>query len=567
MTSRFLSTVFILLCIWGLSTPVYGQDDQDATLLPDIDPQDIEIRGEFKARFPGLTRQPILGFDPSLRIYQIDPERQPFMETGDEVVANLPVSSLSRPAPPEYSALTYNEEINAFARVGVGSYTSPEAQFWGVLPINRQSYLGGSLDFSSSDGHLDESSSFRFLDATAEYGTQINEQMELRIHGGAQNDFNYAADFDGTRSASVPRFEYEGFNGGIELTRMNNDIAGWKLQGNIRSFSTNVESQSFGGSIDEVAYNGSFVNRWALGNPNETIALKAGGRGGSYESDDQESQNWGTLQGGVAYERLLNYRTNIHAEVNAYYATDAREEKFYPGGLLQVEHWFGDRLKITGTAEGKPHLRTVEQFHEQNRFLGINNTLAHSYNFDVTGEASIKYYRGSKLHGGVKYSNIQDKAYFIPGSTPNPAGGEPFYNYNIQYQNATNFKLFAGITHQLWPEKFWVSGQFYLQNPELDNGEEVPFEENWGVNASMSFRPIDRITVEGWADYVGNRETGVSNNTVEEFFLVGAQLDLEITNNFGAYVKGVNLLDQQYQVWQGYQERPLQIYGGLTIKL
>jgi len=28
----------------------------------------------------------------------------------------------------------------------------------------------------------------------------------------------------------------------------------------------------------------------------------------------------------------------------------------------------------------------------------------------------------------------------------------------------------------------------------------------------------------------------------------------------------VNLLDQNYEVWRGYQERPLQVYGGITFK-
>ena len=567
MKSRILPKALIIVFLWGLSLPTFAQQDQDAALLPDIDPQDIEIRGEFQARFPGLTRQPILGFDPSLRIYQIDPNRQPFMESGDEVVANLPVSNLSRPEPPAYNALTYNKDVNAVARVGFGSYSSPEAKFWGALPINPQSYIGGDLDFSSSDGHLDErASSFRFLEANAEYGTKITDKTELRVHAGGQSDFNYPAEFD--NSATIEdgvRIEHEGVNGGLELQRFKNDIAGWKLQANVRNFNTSFDSPSFPGKISEITYNGSFANRWALGNPNETFTIKIGGRGGSYEPENTDTEQWGTLQGGLAYERLFNYTTNLHAEADVYYATNAFEDNVYPGGLLRVDHWLGDRLKITGKVEGKPQLKTVEQLHEQNRFLGYDNNLMHSYTIDVTGEAEIKYYRGSKLHGGVTYTNAQDYAYFKPNAYTDDFGNPELNFYQVNYQNATNFRLFAGITHQLLPEKFWVSGQFYLQNPELDGGDKIPFEENWGINASMSFRPIDRITIGGWADYVGERETGLNDNTLDGFLLVGAQLDVEVTDNIGAYVKGVNLLDNEYQVWQGYPERPLQVYGGLTL--
>lgn len=566
MKFRILPKAFIIFFLCGLSLPSYAQQDQDAALLPDIDPQDIEIRGEFRARFPGLTRQPILGFDPSLRIYQVDPNREPFMESGDEVVANLPVSNLSRPEPPQYTGLTYNENINAVARAGFGSYSSPEAQFWGVFPINQQTYLGGDLDFSSSNGHLDSRpSSFRFLEANAEFGTKIDDKTELRVYAGGQNDFNYPVAFDASNVDEASRITHEGINGGIEVQRFKNDIAGWKLQANARSFNTSFEGSSFPGSISEITYNGSFANRWALGHPNETFAIKVGGRGGNYEPENADSQQWGTLQGGLAYERLFNYTTSLHAEADVYYATNAFEDNVYPGGLFQVDHWLGDRLKITGKVEGKPHLQAVEQLHERNRFLGYDNTLNHTYTIDVTGEAEIKYYRGSKLHGGVTYTNAQDYAYFLAETISNGTG-EQLDTYSINYDNATNFKLFAGITHQLLPEKFWVSSQFYLQNPELNGGQQIPFEETWGVNASMSFRPIDRITIGGWADYMGERETGLNDETLSGFLLLGANLDVKVTDNIGAYIKGVNLLDEEYQVWKGYTERPLQVYGGLTLR-
>ncbi len=557
-----LLIIFAASLLFSIADDARAQDE--GALLPDIDPQDIEIRGEFRARFPGLSRQPVLGFDPNLQVYQIDPDRKPFMETGDQVVAALPVSELTRPAPPEFNALNTDEEIYTYLRAGAGSYTSPELQFWGAYPINQKSYVGGDVDFSSSDGHLnDRPSSFRFLTANGEFGTRISEKMELRLYGGVQNDFNQVAAFDPDVAITDDiRIEHEGFNGGAELSRFTNGAAGWKLQGNVRSFNTTFDNPDIGGIIDEVTYNGSFANRWALGNPNQTIALKAGGRGGNYDPQNAGSQSWGTLHGGVAYEQLFNYQTRLHAEAGVFYTSNALEDKVYPGGRLQVDHWFGERLKITGKVEGKPHLNSVEELHERNRFLGYDNTLQHTYSVNVSGKAEIAYYRGSKLHGGVEYANTKDYAYFLP-QTDNPAGLDA---YTVNYQNATNVKLSAGITHQLLPERFWVSGTFYIQNPELDDGREIPFQENWGVNAGVTLRPIDRITIEGWADYVGERETGLDDNTVDSFFLVGSQLDVEITDNFGGYLKLVNMLGQEYEVWQGYRERPFQVFGGLTLK-
>ena len=59
LNSLLFTIFFITMHAWAQS----GSNAQN-TLLPEINPQDIEIRSEFRAKFSGLRRQPILGFDP-----------------------------------------------------------------------------------------------------------------------------------------------------------------------------------------------------------------------------------------------------------------------------------------------------------------------------------------------------------------------------------------------------------------------------------------------------------------------------------------------------------------------
>ncbi len=569
MKSRILSFILIFTAFGLLPPAALAQETGDAALLPDIDSQNIEIRGEFTTGFPGLQRQPILGFDPTMRIYQVPADRRPFMETGADVVASLPVSEFSRPAPPVYLLLGYSDVNHLFTRIGVGSYSSPRAQVWAAVPLNDQSYIGADVDYTAStEGHLQERpSSYRYLNADLEYGTRLNDEMEFHLYAGLQSDFNYAAKFNQNNSGEIARIEFGGIHTGAELSHYKNEITGWKLQGNVRNFTTTFKSNPFPGEIDEWVYNGSFAYRWALGHPAESITLQIGGRGGTYEPETLDTQQWSTLQGGLIYERLFNYNTKLYAEVDLFYTSDFAEESYYPGGKLSVSHWFGDRVKITGQLQGKPYLHSVEQSHEKNRFLGYNNDLRHTYAIDASGEAIVKYYRGSRLNFGVTYLNARNYSYFLPDSRQNNVGRPLFDHYSLNYGDATNIKLFAGITHQLLPEKFWVSTQIYLQNPMLSIDEPIPYKENWGLRASTSFRPIDRITVKGWANYLGNREPGLPDTELKNILRVGGQLDVTVINGIGAYFKVINLLDQKYQYWQGYQERPLQIYGGVTIKL
>lgn len=578
--SKSAALFTLLLCTLSvIATPAFAQendDDKEGALLPNIESQNIEIRGDFKAQFPGLERQPILGFDPSRRIYQFPDDRLPYMETGDDAVADLTLSQFSTTVGPKYMPFDYSKSRNLYTRLGYGSYKSPIGQLWAVLALSNDSYIGLDFDLtSSSEGHIAQRpSTYRYLTGNIEYGVALNETVDLHVFAGLQNDFNYAANFGQQYPNSdneIPRIEYEGLNIGAKLSGYKNEITGWKLKGEIRTFTNRYKTDQLLGEIDEKVFSGLFSYRWALGHPGETLTVIASGQGGMYEPSNTNSQNWSTLYAGVAYERLFNYKTRLYAEGDLYHISNFAESKVYPGAKISLSHWFGGRLKITGKVEAKPYLKTIEEIHEQNRFLGFNNQLKHSYTVRVNGEASLKWYRGSRLYGGVTYTNTTNYAYFQPTVLTN-YGSTNIDAYQIQYGDITNMKIYAGISHQLAPETFWLNGKIYLQNPKLKTDDPVPYAENVGVKASIAYRPIDRITIQGWAKYLGGREAPNMQNTptdydLEDIFLVGAQLDVRIADGIGAYVKVMNLLDQNYQYWQGYIERPLQLYGGITITL
>lgn len=571
--NRFYSFSFLILLSVLLVNTVSAQDQQSGenSLLPEIDPQDIEIRSQFKARFPGLSRQPILGFDPTPRVYQIDPNRTPFMETPEQVVADLPVTDLTRPAPPGYTPMHYSSEINAFSRIGIGSYVSPEAQFWGVSRINSKSYVGGDFDYSSSDGHLDnQMSSFRFFNANGEYATKLNEDSRLGVFGGFENSFNQMPDYDAGLSDGA-RKEYSGFNLGAEFEHFSNTVTGWKLQANMRYFDATLDNAgpAFTGLSEELVYNASVTRRWAGKNVNETFTIKAGAKGGSYDNTQTSaSESWLTAQGGVVYERLFNYSTRVNIDASLYYAQSV-EDKIYIGPSVTVEHSVMDNLTVTARANAEPYLKTVEQLHSSNRFLSLNNQLQHSYRFDGTVEASLNYDNLGSLKLGVRYENISDYPLFIRGDNGRTDNtGNPLYDfYEVSYTDANKLRAYASVTHQLIADKFWLNGKVYVQSPKLQGGDRLPYEERIGVNSGVHLQLFDRISIEGWADYVGSRRTFQTDEKLGGFLLLGSQLDVQLTERVGAYVKMVNMLNQEYEVWQGYTERPFQAYGGVTVKL
>ncbi len=569
---RIAVTFFIICAAVLAANPAAAQQEQDSesSMLPEIDPQDIEIRSQFRARFPGLKRQPILGFDPNPRVYQIDPDRTPFMETHEQVVANLPVSELTRPDPPEHTVFPYSSPKNVMAQVGFGSYASPEAQFWGVKRISSKSYVGGDFDYSSSDGHLDnEDSSFRFFDANGEYATKVSDKGRVGIHGGFKSSFNNMFDLPGNVSDDA-RKNYDGFNLGAEFSQFKNNITGWKADANIRYYNTELVNAYYrSGKADERVYNGSVAKRWVGSNTDETFTVKAGVKGGNHGNEGSEQYSWLTTQGGVEYDRLFNYATKVTVDASVYYTQNEFDDGIYLGPEVTVEHPLLDILTLKTQAGAKPSVKTLEQLHNENRFLWVENSLLHSYKMYGKAEAQVEYADQGAFNFGFQYQDISDYPIFSRANTGevDQSGNPTFEFYETTYTDVYKVSAYASISHEIIPEKLSVNSKVYLQSPKMKDADRIPYEEKIGVNSGLTAQPVDGLTFEAWADYIGSRRTYQTNEKLDGFLLLGGKADVQITERFGAYIKLVNLLDQEYEVWQGYTERPFQAYGGLTVKL
>lgn len=564
--NRFLSILALLLLVGVAAEPAFAQNEQqsESSMLPEIDPQDIEIRSQFQARFPGLRRQPILGFEPASRIYQVDPNRMPFMETQEQVVANLPVSELSRPNPPQYYSLYNPQEINLFGRIGFGSYGSPEADIWGVKRLSDKRYIGGDLSYFSSDGHLENGqSAFSLFNLNGEFASKLGEKTRIDITAGIQNNYNQMFNIDNVSDDS--RKDVDGSHIGIQLTRFKNTIMGWNAKANIRFYKAALDADNLSGTADEMVYRAAITKNWAGANVNETFAIMGGIRGGDF-TNSEFSDQWITASAGLRYERLFNYSTNITVDGKIYYGKDRYSSKFYLGPSVKVEHPLLDFVTLKVKAEAAPFFKTAEQLHTGNRFLNTRNDLRHSYRINSIAEVELSYSKVGTLTMGIQYENITDYPVFIRDTFSTPIGVPQPLFYTTDYTDIYTLKAYAGATHELIAHRFWLNARVYIQSPQIQGGGQIPFEEELGVQSGFSLRPLEKLTIEAWANYIGPRETSL-NDDLNGALLIGGQVDVRITDHFGAYLKLKNLLNQDYQVWQGFTERPFQVYGGLTFKL
>ncbi|NBC66479.1 MAG: hypothetical protein GVY07_12610 [Bacteroidetes bacterium] len=558
-----------LFCV-SLAFAQQTQNEQDQSLLPEINPQDIEIRSQFQARFPGLRRQPILGFNPRPRVFQIDPNRMPFIEDEETVVANLPIGQLSRPDPPEYDLLDYATPKNAFIRAGVGSYITPEVDAFATAKLSESNWISTDIHFTSSDGHdQDVNTSYRFADATLKSFNRISDRTNLIIKAGAMSDFNHQLQLDTDveefldTNTKITRL---GFKGSADVDIASTSMSGTSVSasGFFDEYSTTSGLSAFVETATEAG--GTFEAEYSrLGNHlYEIHSLNLKTEIGSTSPLFSDSYTWSVSTLSASYERLFNYKTDVQVSLGASGVTDAVNDfNVYFSPKAQIKHTLFRGLEINLEASAAPAYKTYSDIRSENRFFNVNSPIEHQYEMRALGELEMEPFVGTKIVGGASFQDIKNYLYYVRESEPVEIADINSGYYAAQFRDASILKIYGGFTQDLKADVLWFSADGYWQIPTLSNNDRIPYTETVGINAALSLRAKDNLLLEGWGEFAGGRKDHIGDS-IDSYFLIGGRFELSLTDQFGVYGKLVNLLNDNYKLWQGFEERGFQGFVGLT---
>jgi hypothetical protein len=574
---RKILSLISLLILTGLvySVPVSGQQAQetDGSLLPDIDPQDIEIRSQYRARFPGLQRQPILGFRPGSRVYQVDPDRSPFLEDLEEIAAQLPVDQLTRPEEPEYRFFPYADPRTGYGSFGVGNFMSAEATLSANHEVSENHWLSGTMNYLSGDSHLNQNSSFRYFDLDSNYRGKIGNRTIVGANLGISSDFNYLPRLQSDLyelSLNPGKKDYSDITAGARVKWFQNSIEHLDIGVNAWTSSITLDEAELGflSDVNDWGFAADGAYYWAGQRIEEVFAIKADLQAGAFERFEADRGTWSMIGAGGMYRRFFNYKTLIDATLGFYHVTDAAENSsFYFAPDIRADYYLTDRITLSAKLLGKPEHPGHMDHHRHNRFLLPDNQLEHSYNLQTAVELVVEPLPNNQVRIGASY--LSGKNYPIYLRPDFELGMAPMQeiipgHYSLEYRDVTIQRAYAGIDVDLIRERLWFDVEGYYQNPRISATQKIPYTESYGLKGAVSIRPVDRILLEGWGSFTGARET-MQNGELDPFLNLGAKLELRITEQIGVYGKMINLLNQEYQIWEGFNERPFQVFAGVTV--
>ena len=595
--------VFFPALLIGQETPTPG------SLLPDIDPQDIEIRGEFSASFPGIMRQPILGFSPRPRVFQIDPNRMPFLESPEQVVASLPLSDLERSKPPEFTYYKRPDAFNFWSTTGIGNYMAPEIDIYMGLPIGENTLITGNVNTVSSGSYLEESSSqvssFRNLDAGVGVVHYLGKNSRFDAGFTTRWDKNHLAvseftvpGYDpATSMIAIPIDFYPGvevapdnkmteFGGNLGYRYNANHLSFWDIALETKYYSGDVEKLNrYALSADvvgetrraehlELKHGVAIRKDWAGKNPGNTFSVQLGGNFAEYNLDGEGKKSWYIGNTGLLYRTRIGYKLRTEIGARAFFSGDVNQD-----GLVHVfpeinaVYSLTPDFKLKGEVSGFVRNAGLSGLSRTNRRLYTYTDPENERGVSAKASMEVDVYQGLKVQSGINYTYFLRHGYYtldseLPRWSPFDQMPGPF-NELMAYtylDGANIIKWDASVWYDLMPDKFTIYGGVYAQWHGDKNGDEIPFRENIGFSAGGTYAFTQRSKLQMWTDYTGSRKVAPGRDDSNGYILLNAKYDFWASREIGAYIKVTNLLDQRYTKWVGYDELPAQVYGGIMLK-
>ncbi|KAB2939977.1 MAG: TonB-dependent receptor [Hyphomicrobium sp.] len=152
-----------------------------------------------------------------------------------------------------------------------------------------------------------------------------------------------------------------------------------------------------------------------------------------------------------------------------------------------------------------------------------------------------------------------------------------FDNFNFIYQQLPGTTHNEGVEltafAKLTPTTIISAGYTYTESTEPDGTRSVRLPRH-NLALGFSARPIDKTSININGLYVADSIDGVfapfpvfEKQKVDDFFLLSAKVGYEVLPGATAYVRGENLLDEDYVTAIGYNNPGLTVFGGVQFAL
>ena len=601
MADSYIHRLFIAITVvcglaLSLSNLGYAQSsDTTGTILPNLSPQEVEIRGQLEISFPSLQRQPLIGFNPPPRVPEIPEGYVPFLESYKLSGSSLPNQRGNFDAPdqrPINEMYPARGELEASA----GRYLSRVIRARLSGPISDRASVYARVDYEGTEGYSPEDNiedlrnpydGIRSVFGFQSTGPRVGGGFEIK---GDVNSYTlFGTNFlqNGTFSSDIILPDRNGLNGILELWLNTYNESSIDSEFRISFSSSRYRTDLFDPALTPLArlnqqeqrLTGSFSLDIPFSIGSFLVATEASSSGLDQSALNASIEDFSLFEFKNYYLNARSgFRLSVTPKVSLTLAGQFLGSSFLENGREEFTSYLTAHANLsvyptpglTFFIRNRPSIETnsIWDIFEKNPYV-TDQPLFQSTLKPLDAQAGFTFYKGMlQLSANVGY--MQSPNYLFFEHTPDDP--DPGYNYergvfealygdvDMLHANGTISLVLSNALH--------LKFGFSVREAELtDTSEEVPYFSPFISENMVSYSFADNsMLVQVLSSLKGSRFRSRSDQEK-----IPGYVDLDflytymLNSGLGFVVRFDNILGSSLEYWEHYKESPVMISAGIRV--
>ncbi len=465
--------------------------------------------------------------------------------------------------------LTGSDEVLRI-RAGLGTFSTPMIEGW----YADRYHLGDAaahMAYERSDGHVSHADYSRF-DFDLAGGTYLPRDIHpLFASSRIQGDLSVEAQEYGLYADKLirrdPALDFRrsafGFSAGADLVSRRNSL----FEHDLRVFFSHYgidEALAVRDTLPLAEYQQT-ENRFGIdGGAKTTIHGQPVTLGLRLHVNDLTERDAGAsrpfftrIDGQSTF--LLAERTYLEASAAMYLYrgnNQASQFRLYPG--LQLRHLLSDDWSVFAGWLPKVEERTFRGFLGQNPYLMLASELQHT-DLPLRFEAGAAFDDRGQSSARFSLEYLSSRSWPRFSLLPDPIQQQ----WELRYDGRAGiFNMRADLAHA-FSTATRIQANLVLRTSSLGEDEgRVPYLPDYEARVLLRHDFPFALSIQSTVQLVGEQEA--DGGALPAWMLLGLEFEYRIIRNFGVFLRFDNLLDQSWQRWPGYRERPFFMMGGVS---
>jgi len=289
--------------------------------------------------------------------------------------------------------------------------------------------------------------------------------------------------------------------------------------------------------------------------------------GGIHVNDLSEAAEGSTrpyyLHIGAETEYRFDEQTSldVRARIYSYRGSDhASQFRLYPTALLRYR--LTDAWALHGGYAPEVRERSLTGFLRLNPYMMLASTIRHSdLPLRFVAGASFDNRQRTSARITASYASSQSWARF--SLLPDPVRQQ----WELRYDGSSTVLDLQGDFAHAFSDRTRLQGMalFRTSHNDVVDGD-IPYLPSYEVRVLLQHDfPFD-LRLQSTLQLAGEQHSS-EGEALPAWLLLGLELEYRVTQNVAAFLRFDNLLDQSYENWDDYRERPFFMMGGVVIRL